>query len=356
MSWTGRRRTADGTTAAPTVSAGPLRSPVATRVWRSPSGSAGWWRSRAWSRTSSARPSSSPSPARCGPAAGRRAPRRAAADQPGRARRLPADGHGLGAGLVGPAACCPCWLAAAGTRAGRDAAALRAALSADPGQGLRDVLGAGYSPVLLLNVVRQPPAGALGVATTVVLGGLSTIAVGYLIVERFWRPISAAALHGGAPEQPALPGVASRLGAVLAAGHRRAGARRPAGGPRSDRLPKQRFALTVAILAGIALDRRAARPGVRRPVRRRPARRGSASAVGKVAEGDLDVSVRVYDGSEIGLLQSGVNRMAEGLRERGNGSATCSAGRSGPTSPHGRSPTSPSSAARRARSPSCSST
>ena len=36
----------------------------------------------------------------------------------------------------------------------------------------------------------------------------------------------------------------------------------------------------------------------------------------QVTDGDFDVSVRVYDGSEIGLLQSGVNRMAEGLRER----------------------------------------
>jgi adenylate cyclase len=39
-------------------------------------------------------------------------------------------------------------------------------------------------------------------------------------------------------------------------------------------------------------------------------------AVGEIERGDLDVDVPVYDGTEIGLLQAGFNRMAEGLRER----------------------------------------
>jgi adenylate cyclase len=36
----------------------------------------------------------------------------------------------------------------------------------------------------------------------------------------------------------------------------------------------------------------------------------------RVEEGDLDVHVPVDDGSEVGLLQAGFNRMADGLRER----------------------------------------
>src|SRR5439155_479110 len=39
-------------------------------------------------------------------------------------------------------------------------------------------------------------------------------------------------------------------------------------------------------------------------------------ALGRVEEGDFDVDVEVDDASEIGLLQSGFNRMAAGLRER----------------------------------------
>src|SRR5206468_10990098 len=39
-------------------------------------------------------------------------------------------------------------------------------------------------------------------------------------------------------------------------------------------------------------------------------------ALARVEDGDLDVEVRVDDGSEVGMLQSGFNQMAAGLRER----------------------------------------
>src|ERR1700712_5546747 len=156
---------------------------------------------------------------------------------------------------------------------------------------------------------------ALSVATTVILGGLSTIAVGYLIIERLWRPVSAAALRAGAPERPALPGVAPRslLIWVLGTGVPVLGVLLVALDPIG--LPRQRFALTVSILAGIALivgllAQVFAARSIADPLK------GVRWALRQVADGDLDVSVRVFDGSEIGLLQSGVNRMAEGLRER----------------------------------------
>ena len=156
---------------------------------------------------------------------------------------------------------------------------------------------------------------ALSVATTVILGGLSTIAVGYLIIERLWRPVSASALRAGTPERPALPGVAPRsvLIWVLGTGVPVLGVLLVALDPIG--LPKQRFALTVAILSAIALvvgllAQVFAARSIADPLT------GVRTALEKVADGDLDVSVQVYDGSEIGLLQSGVNRMAEGLRER----------------------------------------
>ncbi len=40
------------------------------------------------------------------------------------------------------------------------------------------------------------------------------------------------------------------------------------------------------------------------------------AAVARVEAGDFDVSVPIYDGTEIGLLQAGFNRMTAGLRER----------------------------------------
>jgi adenylate cyclase len=39
-------------------------------------------------------------------------------------------------------------------------------------------------------------------------------------------------------------------------------------------------------------------------------------ALARIEQGELDVSVPVYDGTDIGLLQAGFNRMAAGLRER----------------------------------------
>ncbi|MBV9870734.1 MAG: adenylate/guanylate cyclase domain-containing protein [Frankiaceae bacterium] len=39
-------------------------------------------------------------------------------------------------------------------------------------------------------------------------------------------------------------------------------------------------------------------------------------ALARIEQGDLDVSVPVYDGTDVGLLQAGFNRMVAGLRER----------------------------------------
>ncbi|MFD0362193.1 adenylate/guanylate cyclase domain-containing protein [Nocardia sp. GCM10030253] len=44
--------------------------------------------------------------------------------------------------------------------------------------------------------------------------------------------------------------------------------------------------------------------------------RGVRRALRQVEDGDLEVAVAVYDGTELGELQSGFNRMMEGLRER----------------------------------------
>jgi adenylate cyclase len=44
--------------------------------------------------------------------------------------------------------------------------------------------------------------------------------------------------------------------------------------------------------------------------------RSMRQAVDKIAGGDLDVQVPIDDASEVGMLQAGINRMADGLRER----------------------------------------
>jgi adenylate cyclase len=157
------------------------------------------------------------------------------------------------------------------------------------------------------------------VAFTVALGGLTTSAVTYLIAERITRPLARAALSIHTVDRPRLPGVTTRtmIGWSLGTGVPLVGlmitgifALADPGG-----VTKVKLAVTMLVLGGTALvigwwvevlgARAVADPVVE--LRR---------AMGRVAEGDLDARVEVYDGSVLGLLQARFNDMAEGLAER----------------------------------------
>ena len=69
------------------------------------------------------------------------------------------------------------------------------------------------------------------------------------------------------------------------------------------------FVVAVAFTVGLVTTKLAT-AAVTRPVR------AMRDAVDRVREGDLAVSVRVDDGSELGRLQAGFNAMVAGLRER----------------------------------------
>jgi adenylate cyclase len=159
---------------------------------------------------------------------------------------------------------------------------------------------------------------ASNVVVTVLLGGLVTCALGFLLGDRQLRPVIALALRHGVPPKPQLPGVAARTlltwalgtGAVLV-GIATVGI----GGLHESRFTRERLSIAILVLSvigivvGLAtmtgLARSLADPidALRR-------------AVGRVEQGDLDQEVAVDDGSEIGLLQAGFNRMLAGLRER----------------------------------------
>jgi len=158
----------------------------------------------------------------------------------------------------------------------------------------------------------------LRIAVAVALTGLSTAACAYLLTERLLRPAAARALASGAPDRLAVPGVASR--AVLAwalgtgvpvAGVVLIGAVELAGGSASHTelavvmVVLGAVALTVGLLAISLAARATAGPvdAVRRGLRR-------------VQRGDFDTAVPVYDGTQLGQLQVGFNRMVEGLAER----------------------------------------
>jgi adenylate cyclase len=176
------------------------------------------------------------------------------------------------------------------------------------------------SAAVVFTALNAPfsPELAGNVAITIALGGLLTCAVGYLLAERVLRPIFALSLAGGPPRRPLLPGVAAKVvvswalgtGVVLL-GTALVGI----GGLHEQRWTSFRLSITIVVLSGVGLAvgfvamvwlaRSLADPI--EEVRH---------ALEEVEEGNLDSEVSVYDGSEVGLLQAGFNRMVAGLRER----------------------------------------
>jgi adenylate cyclase len=162
------------------------------------------------------------------------------------------------------------------------------------------------------------PLLALAVGITVFNAGITTSAFAYLASERLLRAAAARALATRVPDRRVVPGVTARailswaLGTgVPAFGLMLVGVFALTWAP----VERAELAVTMLGLGSLALfvgflitflfARSTADPIL--SVRR---------ALGRVEEGDLDVEVAVYDGSELGLLQAGFNRMAEGLRER----------------------------------------
>jgi len=151
------------------------------------------------------------------------------------------------------------------------------------------------------------------VACTVLLGAITTCGLTYLLAERILRPLNELAFADGLPTDPYVPGVKSRLllswligsavpiiGVILMAfdhGDKPISARALA------------FLGIVALLSGAAAMGVAAR-SVADPVE------SVTAALADVEAGRLDLSVPVYDGSQVGQLQAGFNAMVDGLRER----------------------------------------
>ncbi|MDQ3742632.1 MAG: HAMP domain-containing protein, partial [Actinomycetota bacterium] len=156
------------------------------------------------------------------------------------------------------------------------------------------------------------------VAATILMGGITVTAVSYLISERISRGVIARALAYGPPAKPFGPGVKGRqvLAFLLATGVPLVGLVMVACvGLVDETADRDRIlgsvlvlslaALTVGLIATVLVAKSVADP-----------LRQMRHALGRIEEGDLDASVHVDDGSEVGLVQSGFNRMVDGLRER----------------------------------------
>lgn len=164
-----------------------------------------------------------------------------------------------------------------------------------------------------LNATYTPLFG-LQVASTIALGGFTTVPLNYLLTERALRPVVTLA-HDETPSPPpivlgitrrmvlawaigsAVPLLGIGIGMVELANEEPL---RPAA---------VLFLVGLGLVVGLAATITAAR-AVADPVQ------SVASALRDVGAGRLDTRVPVYDASEIGRLQAGFNAMAEGLRER----------------------------------------
>ncbi len=162
----------------------------------------------------------------------------------------------------------------------------------------------------------HPLAHFVKMAVTILLGGLVSCTISFLLVERAMRPVFAQALADGQVADRTLAlGVRPRLllGWALGSGVVLASlAVLPLSARHADEPDIGGAVATlsvVGLIVGLLITYTSAR-AVADPLKQ------IREALDRVRKGDLDVTVPVDDGGEVGLLQSGVNQMVAGLRER----------------------------------------
>ncbi len=169
----------------------------------------------------------------------------------------------------------------------------------------------------MVNLQYGPRLGAQ-VAETIVLGGVATCALVYLLTERILRQTTARALHEIPSARRVLPGILTRSVLFWALG---------TGVPIVGLIMAGADQLTYRDISGVQLSLIMVALGGTALVSGLLVTVGAARAVAdpvravrqemhRVEEGDLGAHAAVYDGAELGRLQAGFNRMVVGLRER----------------------------------------
>ena len=169
----------------------------------------------------------------------------------------------------------------------------------------------------VITATHHPLVFVAGVVVGIVLAGLISTAVTFLLNERAMRPVFASAFAGEVPAGGAQRVLRTRprllvswaLGsgiALLAIPLAFVGRAESTG---HDLLPPVVFLVLAGLFAG-AVSTSAAARAISEPLER------LRTALQRVEAGSLGERVTVDDGGEIGMLQAGFNRMVEGLRER----------------------------------------
>ena len=177
--------------------------------------------------------------------------------------------------------------------------------------------GLGAMISLAFNLDHSLGAAAV-IGAAVWMGGETTSALAFLMSERILRPVTVLALAAREPEGKVVPGVRDRLFAawglgtaapmmsVLVVG---------IVGITKSGVETEAVAAACVYLGGVALGIGFLMTVITARAIADPLNSVRA-AVDRVAAGDLEAQVAIDDASEVGRLQAGFNRMAEGLRER----------------------------------------
>ncbi|HEV7203966.1 MAG TPA: adenylate/guanylate cyclase domain-containing protein [Jatrophihabitans sp.] len=163
------------------------------------------------------------------------------------------------------------------------------------------------------GAVGEDATTTIGIAGGIVIAGLSSAGITYLLIRRVSGPIARLALASCPPETAPVLGVrwqlllnwlltsaAPVLGLVLIL-------TAPSG--KSHIVGASIVVAVVALVLGGASTALAAR-AIGEPLR------GMVDVLHRVGAGDLDIIVPIEDAGEIGLVQAGFNDMVAGLRER----------------------------------------
>lgn len=185
-------------------------------------------------------------------------------------------------------------------------------------------LGAGLWTVgvlifTLVALIEVSPSWALTVGITATLGGAMVVLMTYMVAERAVRPVAVRALKPvqGSPEKITplsrqitfvwiLTSAVPVIGVVLMVIAQAIGF---FGGDATDIIPGI-LALSITELFTGFFGTQLLAMTVVDPIRELQV------AMNRVRRGDTRAQVRIYDGSEVGVLQAGFNEMMTGLQER----------------------------------------
>ncbi|MEV4241430.1 MULTISPECIES: adenylate/guanylate cyclase domain-containing protein [unclassified Nocardia] len=173
--------------------------------------------------------------------------------------------------------------------------------------------------ILAATIIADAPELAGAVIVTECMAATIVFGFTYMLGERILRPVAAQALTEGSFDHTLTPGVGTRMGMTWGMG---------TFAPTiaivllcvtqisSDvKFSAQSLAISILLLCGVVIMQALALSMLTGSSISDPVRQLS-QAIDRVQEGARDVQVEVFDGSEIGLLQVGFNRMMEEAAKR----------------------------------------